>query len=588
MEVVSVRNFRLFLGYASLISAVSLGLLAAPGAAEAQRTRVLERFLVLPPHPVDHADSIYVLELAYEIRARLEGRFRTQVTIVTTEQYCEALDASGFDCSFLPDENSALQLANFLRADSYTTSEFRRNSEPRLTLRLVDIGRSGIAGWVTVIGETGQGANDFAKAVADSIRQQVRVSENARNCSERRDRSDFRGGRERAERVFREYPNHPTAAMCVADIFAATDQPPDSLIWAYTKVTTGDPLLERAWQRLAEAHFAKGDTLGAIESSEMRLSAVPEDMDQRLSVIQMWQLQREYDRALVLVEEGLEQQPGHPTLVRQRARLCFDGQHWACAVEAFADWYESEPGLASDSGFFIQVLGAAEFADDSTARLQWTEEAVEQFPTSLRFWRQRAGILSTATADTMATLEAYRQVMDLAPEDFLAKLAYASTLVGTVVIDTAVALDTATLFRADSIMTVVRDMAGDDPGAQRMMAPFYYTPGAAIAQARTDPALAMAWLEKAIEYDVTGQITVPASFFYGLAAFFYLQPLYAEVAASESCEGAQEFDVMAKLAVERMTAGASVSQQFADQLLPSLDRISAAAEQMIAVFCSSR
>lgn len=584
-----MRNFRLFLGFVSLVLAVSLGLLAAPETAEAQRTRVLERFLILPPHPEDQADSAFVLELADEVRQRLEGRFRTQVTIVSTEQYCDALEASGFDCTFLPDENSALQLANFLRADSYTTSLFRRNSEPKLTIRLVDIGRSGISGMVTVIGERGQDAGDFAKVVADSMRQQVRAAENARNCSQRRDRQDHRGGRERAERVFRDYPNHPAAAQCVADIFLATDQPADSLIWAYTKVVTGDPMLERAWQRLAESYFAKGDTLGAIESSESRLRANPQDMDQRLSVITMWELQQQYDRALILVEDGLQLEPGHPTLIRRRARVCLAGEDWPCAVKAFGDWYRTDPTQAGDSVFFVQVLGAAELADDSTARLQWTEEAVEQFPNSLGFWRRRAGILSTtATADTMATLEAYRRVMELAPEDPRAKLAYASTLVGTVVIDTAVALDTATLNRADSIMTVVREMAGEDPGTQRMMAPFYYTPGAAIAQSRMHSDIAMAWLDKAIEYDVTGQITGPASFFYGLAAFFRLQPLYSEVAASESCEAAQEFDVLAKLAVERMMAGASLAQSTADQLLPSLEQISAASDTMVERFCSSR
>jgi tetratricopeptide (TPR) repeat protein len=587
MEVLSVRNFRLFLGYTSLISAVSLGLLAAPEAAEAQRTRVLERFLILPPHPVDHADSAYVLQLAHEVRLRLEGRFRTQVTIVTTELYCEALEASGFDCTFLPDENAALQLANFLNADSYTTSEFRRNSVPRVTIRLVDIGRSGIAGVVTVVGEEGQDPGDFAKAVADSIRQQVRAAEHARGCSDRRDRQDYRGARERAQRVFEDYPNHPAAAQCMADVFLATDQPPDSLIWAYTKVVTGDPLLERAWQRLAEQYFMKGDTVGAIESSESRLRANPEDMDQRISVINMWQLQGDWDRALILVEEGLDLQPGDPNLTRLRARVCFDGQNWPCAVEAFGDWYDTDPSLASDSAFFIQVLGAAEFADDSVALLRWTGEAVEQFPNSLRFWGQRATRLSTTT-DSLATLLAYERVMELNPGDATAMLAYASKLVETVVIDTAVPLDTATLFWADSLMTLVVEAAAGDERIQRLVAPFYYTPGAALAQARTRPDLAMDWLDKAITYDVTGQITSPASFFYGFAAYFRLPPVYTEVAASESCEAAQEFDVLAKLAVERMLAGASLSQSTADALLPNLEQISAASDQMIAVFCASR
>ncbi len=583
-----MRNHRLNVGFSSLLTVVLVLLALTPQSADGQRQRQrqLERLLILPALPGDPADSLYVLELAEEMRSRLEGRLRGKVTVVSTSQYCEALGASGFDCAFIPDDNSALQLANFLRADSYTTSTFRRNSKPRIRIRMVDIGRSGIAGWVTVNGEAAVSAQDFAKVVADSIRRQVEVAENARDCSQRRDRADYKGGRDRAERVFREYPNHPTAARCVADIFEATNQPPDSLIWAYQKVTTGDPLLERAWQRLAEAYFEKGDTLGAIESSEQRLAAVPDDPSLRLSVIRMWQLQQEHDRALSVVEEGLQLDPDNPDLNRLRARVCFDGQNWPCAVEAFGEWYESDVNLASDSLFFIQILGAAEFADDSTALLRWSKEAVTQFPNSLHFWGRRAGLLAM-TADTAATLEAFKQVMELNPGEYRSILAYAGRLAGTVTIDTSVPLDTATLVTADSLMTVVAEMAGDDPNTQRLLAAFYYRPGSALAQKQMRPDLAMAWLERALGYDVAGTLTRPANFFYGLAAYFHLQPWYSEVAASESCELAREFDHFAKLAVERMTAGASLAQSTADQLLPGLEQISTGGTQMVEVFCAS-
>ncbi len=581
-----MRNHRLNFGFPSLLTVVLVLLALTPQSADGQRQRSLERLLILPALPGDPADSFYVLELADEMRSRLEGRFRSQVTIVTTSQYCEALEASGFDCAFIPDDNSALQLANFLRADSYTTSTFRRNSEPSIRIRMVDIGRSGIAGWVTVNSEGDVSAKDFARVVADSIRRQVQVSANARGCSDRRDRADYKGGRDRAERVFREYPNHPAAARCVADIFLATDQPPDSLIWAYQKVTTGDPFLERAWQRLAEAYFQKGDTLGAIESSEKRLAAVPDDVNLRLSVIQMWQLQQDYDRALSLVEAGLQRDPDNPDLKRLRARVCFDGQNWPCAVEAFGEWYESEVNLASDSLFFIQILGAAEFADDNMALLRWSGEAVTQFPNSLYFWGRRAGLLAMG-ADTAATLEAFKRVMELNPGEYRSILAYASRLVGTVTIDTVVPLDTVTLVTADSLMTVVAEMAGDDPDTQRLLAAFYYRPGSALAQRQMHPDLAMAWLEKAIGYAVAGTVTGPASFFYGLAAFFHLQPWYSEVAASESCELAREFDHFAKLAVERMAAGASLAPSTADRLSPGLEQISDGGSQMVERFCAS-
>ena len=581
-----MRHHRLNFVFSSLLTVVLVLLVLTPQSADGQRRqRQMERFLILPAVPGDPADSSYVLELAAEIRSRLEGR-SNQVTIVTTSQYCTALEASGFDCAFIPDDESALQLANFLRADSYTTSTFQRNSEPGIRIRMVDIGRSGIAGWTTVSYEANVSPKDFAKVVSDSIRKQVKVATNARNCSERRDRSDYEGGRDRAERVFLEYPNHPAAARCVADIFQAMNQPPDSLIWAYQKMITGDPFLEQGWQRLAEAYFEKGDTLGAIESSEKRLGAVPGDLSLRMSVISMWQMQQDYDRALSVVGEGLQLDPDNTDLKRVRARVCFDGQDWQCAVEAFGEWYESDVNQASDSLFFIQILGAAEVADDSMALLRWSKEAITQFPNSLNFWGRRAGLLAM-TADTAATLEGFKRVMELNPGEYRAILAYASRLAGTVTIDTTVPLDTATLVTADSLMTVVAERAGDDPNTQRLLAAFYYRPGSILAQKQIRPDLAMVWLEKAIGYDVAETVTGPASFFYGIAAFFHLQPLYSEVVSSESCELAQEFDRSATLAVERMTAGASLSQSTADQLLPGLEQMSTGGRQMVARFCAS-
>lgn len=577
---------RKILGFSSLIAAVGLGLVATPEAADAQRGRILERFLILPPHPADHADSAYILELTDEVRLRLEGRFRTQVAIITTEMYCEALEASGFDCTFLPDDNSALQLANFLKADSYTTAEFSRNSQPRLRMRLVDIGRSGIAGWITVVGVAGQEADDFAKAVADSIREQVRAAEDARECLERRDRGDYDDARKRAEDVFEDYPNHPVAAQCVADVFAATNQPPDSMIWAYQKAVAGDPLLERAWLRLAENHFAKGDTVGAIEASERRLEAVPDDVELRLSVIQMWRLHEEPERAIPLVEDGLERYPQHLDLMQLRARVCFDSQNWACAVDAFRNWYEMQPDIG-DSLFFVQVLGAAEFADDSAAMLEWTERAVQEFPNSVSFWGRRASALA-GTDDLEGTVEAYGKVMELNPNEPRAKLAYASKLVETVVIDTMVALDTATLMEADSLMSIVAAELGTDPNIRRSLAVFYYTPGEALARAPLRPDIALAWLDKAIQYDASGQITVPASFFYAVAARMHLASWYQEVAASESCEQAQAFDTIAKAAVERLAAGERIAPQYAASLRPGLEQISAAGTSVVDAYCSSR
>lgn len=589
-----MRN-RSILRYGSLVLAVVLGMVASPQSADAQtlgsmarnqRQRALERFLILPPIPADLADSLYVIEFARELRSRLAGRVRSQVTIISTDGYCEALEASGFDCSFIPDANSALQLANFLRADSYTVSTFRRNSGPQLTIRMVDIGRSGIAGSVTVTGGTGDlEARDFARPVADSLRNQIRAAGNVRGCFERRDRADHSGGRERAERVFRDYPDHPSAAQCVADIFVVTEQPPDSMIWAYNKVVTGDPMNDRGWSELARFYFLKGDTVGAIESSEKRLNLTPQNAELRLQVVRMWQSNEEYDRALAVVDGGLELDPTNSDFIRFRARLCFDAQDWACTLEAFGAWYESDAQLANDSLFFVQVLGAGEFARDTAALMHWSEQAVQHFPNSLSFWGRRTALLLT-TDDDEAVLEGYERLMALNPDEYRTKLAYVNKLVEAIVIDTAVPLDTAALMHADSVMTVIAEMAGDDENIKRSLAVIYYTPAASMAQIQLRPLIVMAWMEKSLGYDVTGQVTGPAKFFWGYMAYVHLGGRFDAVMNAESCEISREFDSMAKLGLERMRAGASISQSTADQLIPGLQQVSDVGTQFVDRDCS--
>ncbi len=129
-------------------------------------------------------------------------------------------------------------------------------------------------------------------------------------------------------------------------------------------------------------------------------------------------------------------------------------------------------------------------------------------------------------------------------------------------------------------------MAGDDENIKRSLAVLYYTPAAAMAQLQLRPLIVMAWLEKSMGYDVTGQVTGPANFFWGYMAIVHLGGRFQAVMDAESCEISQEFDSMAKLGLERMMAGASISQSTADQLIPRLEQVSGVGTQFVDRDCS--
>ena len=126
---------------AMFLGSLGMGLLATPSDASAQRRarepQNLDRILIIPPKLGEGAtDTVFVMVLADEARKRLAGRARNQVRVVETQQYCEALEASGFECGTVLDDNSAAQLARFLNADAYVVSTLSYNSStPSLVSR---------------------------------------------------------------------------------------------------------------------------------------------------------------------------------------------------------------------------------------------------------------------------------------------------------------------------------------------------------------------------------------------------------------------------------------------------------------------
>ena len=600
-----MSKYRLSFGSLGVVTVVAFGLLAMPKTAAAQRRQAqnLERMLVLPPLPADAADSAYVLELASEVRDRLSGQVRNQVTVISTEQYCEALEASGFDCGFLPDRSSGDQLAQFLRADAYASGSFERaSSAPTVRMRLVDIGRSGIAGWVFAQGEEGQQAADFARVITDSLRNQVRAGQEARNCSQRRDRSDFRGARDRAQRAFDLYPNHPSAAQCVAYVFEATEQPSDSLIWAYQKMVMGDSLQERIWERLARLYFETGDTLSAVEAFNSQLNVDPGNGQLRVQVVRMWVDQGDHDRALSVIDEGLAASPEDLALLQLRATTCFGGEDWSCAVETLSSMYEANPDLVGDSLFYVQVIGAAELAADTAAHLRWTEEAVTRLPNSLSLWRQRVGVLA-GSGDDAALLDAYGSWAALDPSDSRPLLAQVGMMVEAFEVDTSVApLDMDALMAIQAMLTRIESMAPDDANTKRSLAVFYYQPGQKLTQGQVRPEVAMEWLEKAIQFDVDGRLGQAPNFFFGFATLLHLGQVFAQVQAAEAPfrENASDTALRAELCtvlsgyretialgVQRMELGQSISPEAAQQIMPGLRQHEGIAGQYIEAYCSN-
>ncbi len=558
-----------------------------PGALEAQRGRNNgKKLLILPPLPGDGVDSAYVRQLADAIRDRMDSKLRFKMRVVPKSKISEALQASGFEPDAILDDGGVAQLAEFLQADAYAVGRARKNSEaPEVDLRLVDLRRSGLAGWVHVKGGPGVQPKDLAKVVVDSLENQVDAAKSARECIEKRDRQDYKGARQRAAKAFQRYPNHPAASICMADVYEASGESPDSLIAMLVRATEGDSLNSRVWERLGRRYQQKGDTLRAVQSFEHQLAANPGDFRLRLGLAATYNQLQDFERARDLINEGLKINPADLPSLKLKARTCVDGELWDCALEAFQAEYELDSALVGDTIFYAQAIGAAQQLGDTEEALKWTGEAVKNVPNSVQMWRARAAALKDAGMPDEA-LDAYGHLIALDSTDVTALLASAQILIEGTPIDTGIPLDTAPLLRADSLLQKAQALASDD-GTRNNIAALYFQPGARLAQKQLGLALAVDFLEKALANDVTHRLTTNGNFYLGLAYFLHvLRNVDPKVREAQSCEMVDEEEAMLKRGREALTVGQSVAQGTAQRLLQGYAQMEGVIPKFRQAWCS--
>lgn len=559
----------------------------------------LERLLLLIPRPDSGIGREYVVEFAAEARQRLNTRYRHRMTIIQTNDICRLLSESAFPCDIILEPPDAERLARALQADVYLVGRvWRSGASPNAEFRMVDIGRSGMSGWVSLRGAAGDPPRRLADVLVDSLNNQIRASELVRECGDQRDRGNFRGALEAARRVFQVYPNHPAAALCAAVVAEAMQLPVDSQIVFLERAVGGDSLSDRTWERLGRLYQLKGDSVKALEAFRRQALLNPGDRQLWRGVISGYLIVRDYDGARKLADEWLARQPGDLEFVQLRTRACFEGERWGCAVESLGEQYRLDSALARDSVFYRQILSAAQAAGDTQAMLRWSQAGIERYPNNVAFWLVRAGIFSARAADTTArasgsaalayrdsALAAFDRVLQLNPADVATGLHAARMLLDGLVIDTLTPLDTLSLFRGGEYLDLATSVS-QDTAVLLNAAVLYSTTAEKLVQAQRQIPLAVAWLEKALEYDVRGLLTQRASFFlgWGLLTESYraatgLQPYverYQSLSPSQQGEAcalvAQLADVVRR-GKQALQTGRALSPQTADQLLRGYDPI---------------
>ena len=575
---------------------------AAPAQVSYQQQQPTEKLLVLPlmvKSPGDSAFSIAVMDVA---REKLGQMARYKVQVIPKPKLCEALKASDYACDVLLDETQANQLGRFLSVNAYTTGTLERSGGPiATTVRVRDIGSSGLAALFSVSVSNPGTAASVGEAIAQRLNSLIRAAEQARECDEQRKKSQFPKALDAARKALATEPNLPAAHICVATVYEAQHLPLDSLVAAYQRAAKGDSLNATAWENIAHLYQQKGDTLKAIDALIHELAGEPHNTQLRLGIAELLRQQKRYPQAKGILDDGLAKNPNEQRLAEFRQRICIEGELWRCVLDGFVEQVKNDPSKAGDSTVLKAALGAAQQLSDTQQLLFFSHAAVAHFPKSAAFWKA-LGSAYDLKGQKDSSVWAYKQSLKLDPTDVKGSLLVARAIVEGTTYDTAQAnrlkSDTAALRalrsafadRIDSAKAYLAPAVSSSDSTDRLSAAvFMLTAGSKLAQAGAYDR-AYPWLDQLLQLvaprtpaDTVGprqQIRLQASFWYGVSSVASLSGPWTAMTKTKSCSDAKAISDRLARTKDALAFGARVHLPTANTMLQNVAKFEAVMPQV--------
>ena len=575
---------------------------AAPAQVSYQAQQPTEKLLVLPLTPKSAADSAFSIAVTDVAREKLAGMARYKVQVIPKPKLCEALKASDYPCDVLLDETQANQLGRFLSVNAYTIGTLERSGGTiTATIRVRDIGSSGMAALFTLSSSNPGTAASVGEAIAQRLNTVVRAGEQARECEEQRKKSQFSKALDAARKAMAIEPNLPAAHICIATAYEAQHMPLDSLLAAYQRAAKGDSLNATAWENIAHVYQQKGDTLKAIDALNHELAGEPHNIQLRLGIAELLRQQKQYERAKAVLDDGLAKNPNEQRFLEFRQRICIEGELWRCVLDGFVDVTRNDTSKLADTTVLKAALGAAQQISDTQRLLFFSLAGVRHFPKSAAFWKA-LGSAYDLKGHKDSSVWAYKQSLKIDPSDVKASLLVARGIVEGSTWDTAQAnklkSDTAALHasrnafadRIDSAKAYLAPALSSPDSTDRLSASvFMLTAGSKLAQAGAYDR-AYPWLDQLLQLvalrtpaDTVGprqQIRLQASFWYGVSSVASLTGPYTAMVKAKSCTEAKAFDDRLVRTKEALIFGARVHPPTANQMLQNVAKFEAVMPQV--------
>ncbi|HSJ65688.1 MAG TPA: tetratricopeptide repeat protein [Gemmatimonadaceae bacterium] len=560
--------------------------LVSPATPEAQRRQVLtppegtSRFMVPTLRSTERGMGV---QGADAIRSRLRQDFATRdLWVISKENICALLEASGFNCDNAPERVTAKLLAQQLRADEYLEGSINKGGDGFvLTANMVLTRNNNL---VQPIGTfTGARMLDVATAFSREFKEARRQLEANQACENAIRDGNLGQARQHARAAIEAYPKATLGRLCMINALVEDSASADSILALSQEVLQIDSNSRLALLYSARAHALAQDTTRAVETYTKLISLDPTNIALQTEVVNYLAAAGNARSAIPIIEAAVEANPGDPDLLRLRFLIYLTVREWKQAIASGEDLLATDTA-ATDTLFFQRL--AIAYATDSQPQkaAEITARSVAKYADNAGLWSLHARMLKNA-GQLQPSAEAARRALSISPNNSAGWLALADVLVEMQQPDSAVAAlrsaiqysDTTSKAQIAQRLLIIGNQsyrAGNDSKNREdfLRAVRILSVADTVAQ------------EQSVK-TAMGQTYPQLKFVLGVSAFQVAASAAQENQEAKRCELAQMAQQHLLIAQLNIPVGGAIAPQQAGQILQSAQQFQPAVEGQVARDC---
>jgi tetratricopeptide (TPR) repeat protein len=356
--------------------------------ADAKYTLVVPAFI--------STDKVLGCKAAQEVRDRLDDDLNYhKLPVVPKDHVDQTLQASGFPVCDPITPSDTKQLASQLRGDYIVDGSVAKRADSVVIYPKLVLARD-VSFAQPLPAAKGKDAGAAAKVVSREYQDALKQIPGENQCYDfGHNAATYPQAIAAARTAIVAYPASTLARLCIANIYEAQKQSPDSIIALTSQILQVDSTNRRALELAGQAYYDKKDYDNAVRAWTRLIASDPSNTDLVERVVTQIVQSGHADQALPIMDGVVKANPGEPKLEELQYRLEMVTHHYKDAAPLGEQVVKEDTSFA-DTLFFQRQVTA--YASDSQPQkaAEWAARGLAKFPNNVTLQTMQAQQLIAA------------------------------------------------------------------------------------------------------------------------------------------------------------------------------------------------